>query len=128
MTAGTSRSGCEAPCQFEPTACVQPGDRGVYVGAWLTIVLVALGLRVGLLFGAASIGRDAAEHYLPLAAAVSQGRYAEAFDSGIPPLYPLVGGLLGRVVVRITAFHPNSGKYLARPKGRKPAASGRGGK
>jgi len=72
--------------------------RRAYVAALTAVIVLALVLRSGLIAAAASVGRDAAAHYLPNALAWSEGRFDQAFDAAIPPLYSMLAGLLARLV------------------------------
>ena len=63
----------------------------------LTVLVLGAGARGWLLSRAASISADAARSHLPQAQAFMVGQTEDAADSSVPPLYPTLGGLLGRL-------------------------------
>ena len=91
----------ERPCTIErPPEKNLPAARSApraYVAAFLVVLVLAACVRFWLMAQAIAVGRDAARHYLPLAQAVSRMQFSEGFDRGIPPLYPVLGGLTAMV-------------------------------
>ncbi|HUW81881.1 MAG TPA: glycosyltransferase family 39 protein [Phycisphaerae bacterium] len=80
---------------------MSPPDGAGRLTAFLTFVMIlilAAAVRAALVAGAVSVSRDAARYYLPQALAVREGLSTEAFHAGIPPLYPLLAGLLARMI------------------------------
>lgn len=44
------------------------------------------------------VGNDSGAHCIPMAEAFGEGRYAFAFNPGIPPLVPFLAGLVARTL------------------------------
>jgi len=74
------------------------GAHSAYCAAVAVIMVTALCLRVVDVTVAASVSPDAAEWYLPMAEAVANGSVSDGMRASVPPLYPVLGGLLARVV------------------------------
>ena len=75
-----------------------PTHRRIYLGTCLIVLALAVAVRWWLITHAVAISRDAAADYLPLAQAVSRMQFDKGFDRGIPPLYPVLGGLTAMVI------------------------------
>jgi len=68
------------------------------LAALLFVLACGTALRLWCLANAVSVTRDAAAHYLPQALAISELRLDDAFEPGIPPLYPVLGGIMTAIV------------------------------
>jgi len=72
--------------------------RRAYLLAFAVIIVLAAGVRCRLITHAVAVGRDAARHYLPQALAISRMQLDQGFHTGIPPLYPALGGLTTMII------------------------------
>lgn len=72
--------------------------RRAYLVAFAVIIVLAGGVRCRLITHAVAVGRDAARHYLPQALAISRMQLDQGFHTGIPPLYPVLGGLTTMII------------------------------
>jgi len=99
MVRGTHRT--PSPIVPGGNRLVSAPDKSGRLTALLTFVMIlilAAAVRSVLVAGAVSVSRDAARHYLPQARTVQEGLSGEAFNPGIPPLYPVLAGLLARTI------------------------------
>lgn len=61
--------------------------------AWtLSLCLMGVCILVAL-WGNQAVGKDAASFYIPMGECLAEGNFERAFNPGIPPLVPLLGGV-----------------------------------